>query len=152
MDVAAFAVALVGAPLARRSPRATLAVCFPATAASLLWLARTPVPAHYVLDLLLPLAVLGVSLTTVFIVTTHLAVADVAEGDKGLASGIFETANHLIGGAIGVAVYATVLTSISDGAGDPDGFRGAFLAAVVLVAVLGSFAVSQARTRATPSE
>ena len=75
-----------------------------------------------------------------------------AEGDKGLASGIFEAANHLIGGAIGVAVYATVLTSISDGAGDPNGFRGAFLAAVVLVAVLGSFAVSQAGARVKPSK
>ena len=60
VDVAAFAVALVGAPLARRSPRATLAVCFPATAVALLWLARAPVPANYVLDLLLPPAVLGV--------------------------------------------------------------------------------------------
>jgi hypothetical protein len=44
----------------------------------------------------------------VFVIATHEAVAEVAAAAKGLASGIFETANHLIGGAVAVAVYASV--------------------------------------------
>lgn len=86
-------------------------------------------------DLLPPLAVLGVSLQLVFIVTAHQAVADVEPDDKGLASGIYETSNHLLGGSIGVAVYAVVIAAYD--------YRAAFLAAAVLVVVLGTAAISQ---------
>jgi DNA topoisomerase I len=51
--------------------------------------------------------------------------------------GIFGTANHLLGGAIGVAVYATVLGAA--------GYGAAFITAAVLVAVLGATSVLQAR-------
>jgi hypothetical protein len=44
-----------------------------------------------------PLVVLGASLI-------QEAVADVEPDERGLASGIFETANHLFGGAVGVAL------------------------------------------------
>ena len=140
VDAAAFLATLFAAPIARRSPRAGLAVAFVLTAASLLWLARSPVPANYLTDLFAPLAVLGVSLTIVFIITTHQAVADVEPDDKGLASGIYETANHLFGGAVGVAVYATIVASVANGVG---GYRAAFLAAAGLVVVFGLASVSQ---------
>jgi predicted MFS family arabinose efflux permease len=68
-----------------------------------------------------------VSMCTVFMVTTRLAVTDVAPDDKGLASGIFETANHLFGGAIGVALYATAIAA--------GGYRAAFAAAAALAAL-----------------
>lgn len=135
LDLVAFVIALVAARFTHRSPRATLSVCFALTAVSLLWLARCPLPANYVVDLLPPLAVLGVSLQLVFIVTAHQAVADVAPDDKGLASGIYETSNHLLGGSIGVAVYAVVIAAYD--------YRAAFLAAAVLVVVLGTAAISQ---------
>jgi hypothetical protein len=44
--------------------------------------------------------------------------------EKGLASGIFESANHLFGGAVGVALYATLVAA--------SGYAAAFLAAAVL--------------------
>jgi hypothetical protein len=40
---------------------------------------------------------------------------------NGLASDIFETANHLFGGAVGVALYASVLTATYTTASDADG-------------------------------
>ncbi len=150
VDVVALVVSVfAGGPLARRSPRAVLAGAFTLVVLALLWLARAPVPAHYVTDLMAPLIALGVAVPAIFIVVTHEAVADVEADEKGLASGIFETANHLIGGAIGVAVYATVFTMTTDDVRDAAGYRAAFLAAVVLVVVLASAGVLQAR-RGTP--
>jgi len=116
LDLTALAVSTVAAgAIARRSPRALLAVSFATTALALLWLARAPVPADYVRDVLGPLLVLGASLCVAFVVLTHEAVAEAAPDDKGLASGVFETANHLFGGAVGVALYATVLAATSYG-------------------------------------
>jgi len=68
---------------------------------------------------------------------------------NGSGAGILETANHLFGGAVGVALYASVLTATSTTARDADGYRAAFLAAMVL-ALLGLVAASQARARPGP--
>ena len=65
------------------------------------------------------------SLPLAFVVLTQLAVADVAADDRGMASGIFETANHLFGGAVGVALYATVIALTG-------GYGAAFVVAAAL--------------------
>jgi predicted MFS family arabinose efflux permease len=124
-------------------PRTLLAGCFTLTAASLFWLARAPVPADYVADVLVPLVVLGASLSVAFVVLTQEAVADVEPDDRGLASGIFETANHLGGGAIGVVLYATLLAAADQG----DGYRGAFIAGGIL-ALTGLVAAAMSQPRA----
>src|SRR5215211_1257621 len=108
-------------------------------------------PASYARDVFVPLVVLGASLSIAFVVLTQEAVAEVEPDERGLASGIFETANHLFGGAIGVAVYATVLATTADDVHDAGGYRAAFLAATVLVAILGLVAALQARRRTSPS-
>jgi EmrB/QacA subfamily drug resistance transporter len=152
VDVVAFVVALlVGRAAARRSPRALLAGAFTLTVLALLWLARAPVPAGYLRDIMAPLVVLGGSLSVAFVVLTQEAVAEVEPDDTGVASGIFETANHLFGGAIGVALYATVLTATASSTGDVAGYRAAFLAAAAL-ATLGVLAASQARPRRTDQQ
>jgi MFS family permease len=110
-----------------RSPRRVLLASFAADLVALVWLSRTPDPAHYVVDVMLPLAVLGVSLCLTFVIATQQAVADVSADEKGLASGIFESANHLLGGALGVALYATLVAA--------SGYAAAFLAAAGLVGV-----------------
>jgi MFS family permease len=139
VDAVAMVVPLAFAgQIARRSPRALLGGSFAFTVLALLWLARAPAPAAYATDVLAPLVVLGASLSIAFVVLTHEAVAEVAVGDKGLASGVFETANHLFGGAVGVAVYATVLAAA--------GYGAAFLAAA-LMATLGLAAAALARPR-----
>jgi MFS family permease len=128
VDVVAFAVPLLAArKIARNSPRALLAGAFACTAIGLLWLARARSPASYVPDLMLPLALLGASLSVAFVVLTQEAVAEVHPDEKGMASGIFETANHLIGGAAGVALYAAVLHA--------GGYRAAFITAAGLAAL-----------------
>ncbi|MBB4906096.1 MFS transporter [Actinophytocola algeriensis] len=147
IDAVAFVIALIAAPIVRRSPRTILSACFLLTAAALLWLARTPVPANYLTDLMAPLVILGVSLTLVFIITTHQAVADVHPDDKGIASGIYETANHLLGGAVGVAVYATIVATVANETGDPNGYRAAFLASAGLVIAFGCAAVTLSAPR-----
>jgi MFS family permease len=108
--------AVAGRLIARRSPRVACAAGFAATAAALAWLARTPADASYPLDLLPPLALLGVSLTCVFVVLTHAAMAHVPPAERGLASGIFETGTHLGGGAVAVAAYAALLAAGGHGA------------------------------------
>jgi hypothetical protein len=140
LDAVSFVVPLAAAgAIARRPPRSLLFAAFTLTALALLWLARAPVPATYIRDVLGPLIVLGTSLSIAFVVLTQEAVADVDADERGLASGIFETANHLFGGAVGVALYATLLT-----AGHADGYRGAFLAGVAL-ALAGLVAAHMSR-------
>jgi predicted MFS family arabinose efflux permease len=98
IDVVAFVVATAGSRLAaRRSPRALLVACFAADALALGWLARAPDVVRYERDVLLPLTVLGVAMCITFVVATQQAVADVDADDKGLASGIFETAEPPVG-------------------------------------------------------
>jgi EmrB/QacA subfamily drug resistance transporter len=143
LDLVAAIVSLAAAgALARRPPRRLLVVSFALSAAALLWLARAPVPADYPLDVGAPLVVLGVSLPIAFVVATNEAVAEVRADEKGVASGIFETANHLFGGAVGVAIYATLISAAS--------YRAAFLGATALAAV-GVVAAAQASPRAARS-
>jgi EmrB/QacA subfamily drug resistance transporter len=153
LDVVAAVVPLVlGASLAHRSPRALLAASFALTALALLWLARARAPVDYAVDLMAPLVALGASLSVAFVVLTNEAVAEVEPDEKGVASGIFETANHLFGGAVGVALYATILTATTSAATarDTSGYRAAFLAAAAL-ALLGVAAALRARTAAAQS-
>jgi EmrB/QacA subfamily drug resistance transporter len=149
LDLVAAVVSLAAAGvIARRPPRRLLVVSFALSAAALLWLARAPVPANYALDLGAPLVVLGVSLPITFVVATNQAVADVGADEKGVASGIFETANHLFGGAVGVALYATLISAAASApARDPSGYRAAFLGATALAA-LGVLAALGARSGA----
>jgi sugar phosphate permease len=146
LDAVAFVVPVAGArAIADRAPRSLLLASFTLTALSLLWLARAPVSADYSRDILGPLIVLGASLSVGFVVLTQEAVADVHPDERGLASGIFETANHLFGGAIGVALYATLITATAT-AGQTDGYRSAFLAAACL-ALAGLAAAQMSRRR-----
>jgi MFS family permease len=139
LDLTAFIVPLLAAGrLARIPPRAVLVPAFAVTALSLAWLARAPIPASYAGDLLVALVALGASLSIAFVVLTNQAVADVDGDEKGAASGVFETANHLLGGAFGAALYATVLAA--------SGYRAAFLVAAAL-AGFGLVAAQQAAGR-----
>jgi MFS family permease len=113
VDVVAFVVAVGMAGLIRPG---FLPVAFVLSAAALAWMARAPVPGNYAIDVLLPLMVLGATIAGAFVVLTNAAVADVGDDEKGLASGIFETANHMFGGAVGIALYATIVAATGYGA------------------------------------
>jgi EmrB/QacA subfamily drug resistance transporter len=144
----------VGRALLSRSPRAVTAASLTLTCVGLLWLARAPVPARYVVELLPPLVLLGVSLTVAFVVLTHETVSEVGDDEKGLASGLFETANHLLGGAVAVALYATVATTVTNRAAVAGSSQslaaghGAAFAAAAVLAALGTLSATQLRSGA----
>ena len=75
-----------------------------------LWYTRLPVDGKYPTDLLLPYIVYGAGIALSFVPVTIAALASAPEEEAGLASGLFNTSLQ-IGGAIGVAIVATVANS-----------------------------------------
>jgi len=105
---------------------------------ALTWFSRVSVDGGFVSDILGPSLLAGAGLGFAFVATTIAAVSGVRERESGLASGLINTSQQ-IGGAIGLAVLASVATSRTDGAvaaagGDPaglpraltEGFQSAF--------------------------
>ncbi|MFY9487742.1 MAG: MFS transporter [Solirubrobacterales bacterium] len=90
---------------------------------------------------LLPMAV-GMGMT--FVPLTLIATAGVESSDAGLASGTFNTSQQ-VGGALGLAVLATLASNTSGGSLEPaklvDGFQVAFIVAAGLM-VAGLLLVS----------
>ncbi len=107
---AGMAPALIG----RFGSRPVLATALVVLAAGLGWLSLAPVGADFVLHLLGPSLVIGVTLGLAFVATTELAVSGVSETDAGLASGLVNTSQQ-IGAAIGLATIFTVATTRSAG-------------------------------------
>jgi len=63
------------------------------------------------------LLVFGVSAAVGFVILTGQAVADVGPDEQGVASGVFETANHLGGGAARAAFLAAAGLAVPGAAG-----------------------------------
>jgi len=82
-------------------------------ATALLLLARAPVHAGFVADVLPSMILLGFGAGIAFNPMLLAAMSDVEPQDSGLASGVVNTA-FMMGGAIGVAVLARVAASRSD--------------------------------------
>jgi EmrB/QacA subfamily drug resistance transporter len=110
-----------------------------------LLLTQVSVGGSYFGDIFFGLLVVGPGIGLAFVTATVAALADVAEHESGLASGLNNTALQ-IGGALGVAIVTTVAVSRSDDylATNADasplvalteGFQSAFLACVVLAAI-----------------
>jgi MFS family permease len=132
--------------------RATLLTGLTIMTAGLAWLIRVRVDGTYVVDLLPSMILIGVGAGLSFPSLNTLAMADVDPSDSGLASGLVNTTGQL-GGALGIAVLATLATSRTDqllaaGANSVEallsGFHLAFITSVALVAagiVLGAVAL-----------
>lgn len=115
-------------------------------AAGLVWLALAPSTADFVTHLLGPSIVIGAGLGIAFIAATSLAVDGVQGGEAGLAGGLVNTSQQ-IGGALGLAVLATVAASRTDGllqsgASSADAMTGGFsllffVAAAIALAAAG---------------
>jgi MFS family permease len=108
-------------------------------AAGLIWFGQVSVGGGYVSDILGPSLLAAVGLGFAFVPVTIAAVAGVAEREAGLASGLINTSQQ-IGGALGLAVLATIANSRTDDLmaaahGNPaelhsaltEGFQSAFL-------------------------
>jgi EmrB/QacA subfamily drug resistance transporter len=126
-------------------PKATLIPSLVVIAAGLLFFARTPVDASYAVDILPSMILMGLGTGLAFPSLMTLAMSGATEEDAGLASGLANTSMQ-VGGAIGLAVLATLATERTDGlvadgesaaAALNGGYHLAYLvgAALVLVAI-----------------
>jgi EmrB/QacA subfamily drug resistance transporter len=144
----------------RFGPRAVLVPGLGLIVAGLALLARAPVDATYVIDVLPSMVLLGVGAGLSFPATMTLAMSGATASDSGLASGLVNTTQQ-VGGALGLAVLATLATSRTDTleAGGQDsaaaltgGYHLAFAvgAGMVALAVVLAVTVLQPATAAQP--
>jgi len=117
-------------------------------AAGLLWFSQVSVGGGFLTDVLGPSLLMATGLGLAFVTSTIAAVSGVEERESGLASGLINTSQQ-IGGALGLAVLATIANTRTDdvlasSGGDPsqlpvaltEGFQSAFLAGAG-IALLG---------------
>jgi MFS family permease len=128
------------------------------TAAGLVWFGQVSPDGSYVGDVLFPSLLAAVGLGLAFVSMTVAAVSGVEPHEAGLASGLINTSQQ-IGGALGLAILATVANSRIDdlaASGTPqnvaltEGFQSAFLvgAGIAIVgAVLAIVLVSGKASR-----
>jgi MFS family permease len=90
-------------------PKAALVIGLFAALAGLLLFARAPVDGTWAIDVLPVMLLLGVGAGVSFPSLMTLAMSGATPSDAGLASGLINTTTQ-VGGAIGLAVLATVST------------------------------------------
>ncbi len=110
-------------------------------AVSLLLFARAPVGGNFFVDVLPGMLLLGLGASFAFLTLILASVSGVPERDAGLASGLVNTAQQL-GGALGLAVLASVAVSQTNGLANPGsepvaslniGYHAAFLLSAIFV-------------------
>lgn len=151
---------------ARFGPRAVLLPGLVFVVGALVLFARIPVDGRYVVDLLPIMLLFGVGAGLSFPALMTLAMSGATESDSGLASGLVNTTQQ-VGGALGLAVLATLATSRSNGLLDDgaatasaltDGYRFAFAvggvfvvtAVILAITVLRSERVSESEVEVEP--
>jgi MFS family permease len=144
----------------RFGPEATLLPAMGFIILGLLLLARTPVDATYAIDILPAMILFGLGAGLAFPSLMTLAMSGATPSDSGLASGLVNTSLQ-VGGAIGLAVLATVATErtdhvLSDGGSTASaltsGYHLAYVVGMGLVAVAFGIAVATLRSPATAAE
>jgi EmrB/QacA subfamily drug resistance transporter len=142
----------------RFGARATLLPGLILIGAGLALLTRVPVEGDYLTDLLPTMILLGVGAGLSFPALMTLAMSGATQSEAGLASGLVNTTLQ-VGGALGLAVLATLSTTRSDdllqsgestAAALTDGYRLAFLigAGLVLAALVVAVTVLQPERKA----
>ena len=143
----------------RFGPRTTLSAGLVLIGAGLLLFARTPVDGHFAVDLLPPLLITGLGIGTSFPSLMTLAMSGATPEDSGLASGVVNTSAQ-VGGAVGLAVLATLATQRTDSLLDDgathaaalnSGFHIAYLVGAALVGLALLVAIFVLRTEPMPA-
>jgi EmrB/QacA subfamily drug resistance transporter len=130
----------------RFGPKATLLPSLVLIAAGLVLFARAPVGGDYVTDVLPGMVLLGLGAGVSFPSLMTLAMSGATASDAGLASGLVNTTLQ-VGGAIGLAVLATLATTrtqhlLSAGDGSAAALTGGYhlaflIGAALVVAAIG---------------
>ena len=115
--------------------------------AALVWFSQVSVGGGFLTDILGPSLLAAIGLGFGFVTTTIAAVSGVREQESGLASGLINTSQQ-VGGALGLAVLATLANTRTDHVmasahGDPaalpnaltEGFQSAFLGGAAIAAL-----------------
>jgi predicted MFS family arabinose efflux permease len=135
-------------------PRAALVAGLVSSGAGLLLFARSPVEESYIVDILPVMLLLGAGAGLAFPALMTLAMSGATESDAGLASGLVNTTVQ-VGGAIGLAVLATLATERTDGlladgrsvdSALNSGYHLAYLIGAVLVAIAVAVAMGVLRS------
>ncbi|MFL5905754.1 MAG: DHA2 family efflux MFS transporter permease subunit [Solirubrobacteraceae bacterium] len=124
----------------RFGPKATLLPSLVLIAGGLVLFARAPVGGDYVTDLLPGMVLLGLGAGVSFPSLMTLAMSGATPSDAGLASGLVNTTLQ-VGGAIGLAVLATLATTraqhlLSAGDGSAAALTGGYHLAFIIAAGL----------------
>jgi EmrB/QacA subfamily drug resistance transporter len=144
----------------RYGARATLIPGLVLIVGGLALFARAPIDATYATDLLPSMILIGIGAGLGFPSLMTLAMSGATESDSGLASGLVNTSLQ-VGGALGLAVLATLSTTRTDtllAAGEStasaltSGYQVAFVISAALVAGAIAVAVSVLRPEAAPAE
>jgi EmrB/QacA subfamily drug resistance transporter len=138
----------------RFGPRATLLPSLVAIVAGLLLFARTPVDATYTVDILPSMILMGLGTGLAFPSLMTLAMSGATHEDAGLASGLVNTSMQ-VGGAIGLAVLATLATErtsglAADGESAAAALNGGYHLAYLVGAALVVVAIAVAATVLKP--
>ncbi|MBA2513162.1 MAG: MFS transporter, partial [Solirubrobacterales bacterium] len=124
----------------------------------LLLFARTPVDGRYVADILPALLLGGFGAGLGFPALMGLAMSGATPSDSGLASGLVNTSAQ-VGGAVGLAVLATLATERTEGllaGGEPlaaavnSGYHLAYLVGAALVVAALAITVGALRPKPEP--
>ena len=115
-------------------------------AAGLLLFARAPVHGYFVVDVLPSMILLGIGAGMAFNPMLLAAMSDVSPQESGLASGVVNT-SFMMGGALGLAVLASVAASRTDaltasGEGQLEALTGGYHAAFLVGAVFAAGAAA----------
>jgi EmrB/QacA subfamily drug resistance transporter len=144
--IGALSVGLSARFIVRFGARATLLPGLIAIAAGLLLFRRAPVDASYVTDVLPAMLLLGLGGGLFFPALMTMAMSAATQEDSGLASGLVNTTQQ-VGGALGLAVIATLSASrtdnlLADGASTANALTGGYhlafgIGAGLVIAALG---------------
>jgi len=139
----------------RFGPKNTLIPGVVMVGIGLLLFARTPVEGEYLADLLAPMVLVGFGVGTAFPALMTLAMSGATPEDSGLASGLVNTSMQ-VGGAIGLAVLATLATErtdsqLADGASKLAALNSGYHLAYVVGAVATVIAVTVLKPVPMPS-
>jgi EmrB/QacA subfamily drug resistance transporter len=126
--------------------RLPLAVGLGLASIGLLLFARAPVDGSFVVDVLPAMILLGIGAGTAFNPVLLAAMSDVEPNEAGLASGFVNT-SFMMGGALGLAVLASVAASrtdtlLADGESQVEALTGGYHAAFLLGALFAAAAAT----------